>query len=104
MQCAKHNVGHIFISCIFIQVCAYMSTNIWNFDPFHTIMYQIGCHLHVINMENAFSEKAKLEHNLLVVPADGFGCPGYFRLSYCVSNDMIRRSLPAFRAMMEECR
>ena len=50
---------------------------------------------------NAFSEKAKLEHNLLVVPADGFGCPGYFRLSYCVSNDMIRRSLPAFKAMIE---
>ena len=34
---------------------------------------------------NAFSEKAKLGHNLLVVPADGFGCPGFFRLSYCVS-------------------
>ena len=49
----------------------------------------------------AFSEKAKREHNLLVVPADGFGCPGYFRLSYCVSNDMIRRSLPAFKAMIE---
>ena len=50
---------------------------------------------------NAFSERAKLTHNLLVVPADGFGCPGYFRLSYCVSNDMIRRSLPAFKAMIE---
>ena len=50
---------------------------------------------------NEFSEKAKLGHNLLVVPADGFGCPGYFRLSYCVSNDMIRRSLPAFKAMIE---
>ncbi len=50
---------------------------------------------------NAFSEKAKLGHNLLVVPADGFGCPGFFRLSYCVSNDMIRRSLPAFKAMIE---
>ena len=49
----------------------------------------------------AYSEKAKLEHNLLVVPADGFGCPGFFRLSYCVSNDMIRRSLPAFKAMIE---
>ena len=49
----------------------------------------------------AFSQKAKLEHNLLVVPGDGFGCPGYLRLSYCVSNDMIRRSLPAFRAMIE---
>ena len=50
---------------------------------------------------NAFSKKAKLGHNLLVVPADGFGCPGFFRLSYCVSNDMIRRSLPAFKAMIE---
>lgn len=50
---------------------------------------------------NAFCEKAKREHNLLVVPADGFGCPGYFRLSYCVAKDMILRSLPAFRAMME---
>lgn len=50
---------------------------------------------------NAFSEKAKLEHNLLVVPADGFGCPGYFRLSYCVANDMIKRSLPAFKALIE---
>lgn len=50
----------------------------------------------------AFSEAAKLRHNLLVVPTDGFGCPGYFRLSYCVSRDMIQRSLPAFRAMIEE--
>ena len=52
----------------------------------------------------AFCEKAKREHNLLVVPGTGFECSGYVRLSYCVSNDMIRRSLPAFRAMMEECR
>ncbi len=49
---------------------------------------------------NAFSQKAKLDYNLLVVPADAFGCPGYFRLSYCVSNDMIRRSLPAFKGMI----
>jgi len=50
---------------------------------------------------NAFSQKAKLEHNLLVVPGDAFGCPGYMRLSYCVSNEMIRRSLPAFKTMIE---
>lgn len=49
----------------------------------------------------AYSERAKLDHNLLVVPGDGFACPGYFRLSYCVSNDMIKRSLPAFQAMIE---
>lgn len=50
---------------------------------------------------NAYSEKAKLEHNLLVVPGDGFGCPGYFRLSYCVSKKTIEDSLPAFKAMIE---
>ena len=48
--------------------------------------------------DEAFCEKAKREHNLLVVPGTGFECPGFVRLSYCVSNDMIRRSLPAFRA------
>ena len=51
----------------------------------------------------AFSDKAK-EKNLLVVPGDGFGCPGYFRLCYCVKNDMIRRSLPVFAELMETYR
>lgn len=50
----------------------------------------------------AFSEKAKLEHNLLIVPGTIFGCPGFLRLAYCVSNDMINRSLPAFQAMIQE--
>ena len=49
----------------------------------------------------AFSEKAKLDHNLLVVPGEGFECPGYIRLSYCVANDMIKRSLPAFQKMYD---
>ena len=49
----------------------------------------------------AFSEKAK-KHDLLVVPGDGFGCPGYFRICYCVSLDMIRRSLPVFRKLIED--
>lgn len=52
----------------------------------------------------AFSEKAKLEHNLLVVPGEEFECPGYMRLSYCVSNAMIRRSLPAFQKMIDSYR
>jgi len=50
---------------------------------------------------NAFSEKAKRK-DLLLVPGDGFGCPGYFRICYCVSYDMIQRSLPVFRALLEE--
>ena len=50
---------------------------------------------------NAFSEKAK-ERDLLLVPGDGFGCPGYFRICYCVSYDMIQRSLPVFRALISK--
>jgi len=46
----------------------------------------------------AFCEKAK-EFDLLLVPADSFGTPGFVRISYCVSNDMIRRSLPAFEKL-----
>ena len=50
---------------------------------------------------NAFSEKAK-KKDLLVVPGDGFGCPGYFRVCYCVSLDLIQRSLPIFEALIKE--
>ena len=50
---------------------------------------------------NAFSEKAK-QKDLLLVPGDGFGCPGYFRICYCVSNDLIQRSLPVFQALIQE--
>lgn len=49
----------------------------------------------------AFSERAKV-HELLIVPADDFGCPGYVRISYCVAKDMIERSIPAFAALIEE--
>lgn len=41
------------------------------------------------------------QFNLLLVPGSGFGCPGYFRISYCVDLDMIERSLPAFEKLVE---
>lgn len=47
----------------------------------------------------AFSEKAK-QKDLLLVPGDGFGCPGWFRLCYCVTLDKIQRSLPIFRELL----
>lgn len=49
----------------------------------------------------AFSEAAK-KYELLLVPSDSFGCPGYVRISYCVSHEMIEWSLPAFRRLAEE--
>lgn len=49
---------------------------------------------------SAFSEKAK-EYNLLIVPADSFGTPGYVRIAYCVATEMIERSLPAFKKLAD---
>ena len=50
----------------------------------------------------AFAELAK-KFELLLVPSDSFGCPGYVRLSYCVATETIERSLDAFRALAAAC-
>ncbi len=42
-----------------------------------------------------FCEDAK-RFNILAVPGKTFGCKGYFRLSYCISYDKIKKSLKAF--------
>ena len=48
----------------------------------------------------AFCRRA-MKDNLLVVPGDSFGTPGYVRLAYCVSRDTIERSLPAWKKLAE---
>lgn len=47
-----------------------------------------------------FCEKAK-EYELLLVPADSFGTPGYVRVSYCVQTKQIKDALPAFEKLAE---
>lgn len=47
-----------------------------------------------------FCERLK-KYDVLVVPGDTFGAPGYVRLAYCVDHDMIKRSLPFFEMVME---
>lgn len=49
---------------------------------------------------NAFADRAK-KLGLLLVPSDSFGVKGYVRISYCVSYDLIKRSLPQFRKLAE---
>ena len=46
--------------------------------------------------------KRAIQYNLLLVPGSGFGCPGYFRISYCVKFDMIERSIGAFEKLAAE--
>lgn len=51
----------------------------------------------------AFCERARA-HELLAVPSDSFGVPGWFRLGYCIDCEVIERSLPAWKLLAEEYR
>lgn len=48
----------------------------------------------------AFCMRAR-QWELLLVPSDDFGCPGYTRISYCVTTGQCERALPAFKALAE---
>ena len=54
-----------------------------------------------IDSAEEFCESAK-KYDLLLVPSDSFGFPGYVRISYCVSPEQIENSLPAFKKLIEE--
>ena len=49
----------------------------------------------LIDDDKKFCEDAK-QFNLLLVPGSTFGCPGHVRLAYCISNEKLKNSLPAF--------
>ncbi len=49
----------------------------------------------------AFCKKA-LKYDLVFVPADGFGAPGYFRVAYCIDTEKVERSIAAIRKFVEE--
>lgn len=49
----------------------------------------------------AFCQKA-LKYDLILVPADTFGAPGYFRMAYCIDRQKVERSLPALRKFVRE--
>lgn len=51
--------------------------------------------------EEEFVQAAK-KYNIIFVKGSAFGCSGYVRLAYCVSKEMIERSLPAFRELAKE--
>ena len=48
-----------------------------------------------------FSELAK-KYELLLVPSNSFGYPGYVRISYCVKTEQIVKSLPSFKRLIDE--
>lgn len=51
--------------------------------------------------ETAFCQKA-LQYDLVLVPSDSFGVPGYFRMAYCIDTEKVERSLEALRRFVKE--
>lgn len=51
----------------------------------------------------AFCKKA-MEKDLMLVPGDIFGCPGHFRIAYCVPTQRVEKALPVFKELAEEYR
>lgn len=47
-----------------------------------------------------FCQKA-LKYDLILVPGDSFGCPGYFRMAYCIDTEKVERSLPALEKFVK---
>lgn len=118
---AARGMGHVCAPTLWqkvIERCVNEMPNLDAYDENRTLLYDAltemgyrcakpdGAFYLFVEAPNgdgrAFSQKAKVEHNLLVVPGEEFECPGFMRLSYCVSKEMIKRSLPAFKAMISE--
>jgi len=45
-----------------------------------------------------------LDERILAVPGRGFGLPGYFRLTYCMDEAIIRRAAPGFKKAADRAR
>lgn len=48
----------------------------------------------------AFCKRA-MEMDLMLVPGDNFGCPGHFRIAYCVPVERVKKALPVFKRLAE---
>lgn len=84
-----------------------------NRDLLYNALIQIGYevvkpdgafYLFVKALENdsiKFAEHAK-KYELLIVPSDSFGYPGYIRISYCVKTEQIVNAIPAFEKLYND--
>lgn len=116
---ASRTLGHICAPSLLQKViarCAHLRPNLEAYDRNRKLLYESltamgyemarpdGAFYMFVKApggdSEAFSKKA-MEKDVLLVPGDSFGCPGYLRICYCVSYDMIQRSLPAFKALIE---
>ncbi len=50
----------------------------------------------------AFVHELQKEHRVLTVPGVAFGAPGYFRLVYCVDDELLEKSMPGLEAIAKK--
>jgi aspartate aminotransferase len=117
---ASRAIGHVCAPSLLQKViarCAHLRPDLCSYDRNRRALYEglVAAGYEVAKPDGAFylfvkapggnakafSEKAK-QLDVLVVPGDDFGCPEYFRLCYCVSYEMIQKSLPLFRQLIEK--
>lgn len=115
---SARQLGHVCAPSLWQKViarCAHLRPDLESYDKNRRALYEglVSAGYQVAKPEGAFylfvkapggdaktfSEKAK-EKDLLVVPGDDFGCPGYFRLCYCVNYQKIIESLPIFAELI----
>lgn len=117
---ANRCLGYINAPSLFqlvVSKCLDVPANLEFYDANRTLLYnelsQMG--FEIVKPDGAFYMLIKSptadeddfvatgkKHHIILVPAKSFGCPGYVRLAYCVSQDMIKRSLPAFKELAKE--
>ena len=117
---AARIMGHVCAPSLqqqVVRMCADVKRNLTEYDRNRNVLYdaltsygykcvkpQGAFYLFVkapYGTAKEFSDRAKLD-NLLIVPGDDFGCTEYFRASTCVSYEMIKKSLPVFKKLIDE--
>ena len=111
--CAPALFQHVVIDCVdeHTNVEAYAENRRALTEGLSTLGYEYiepqgAFYLWVKALEpdaNAFFERAKALE-LLPVPSDSFGCPGWVRVGYCVSKETIVNSMPAWKKLAESYR
>lgn len=110
--CAPSFFQRVIEKCVDVE--PNMDDYIYNRNLLMNGLQEIG--IHTANPSGAFylfvqapfgmsaPEFAELcvKHDIYIVPADSFGCPGWLRLSYCVSRATCEGSLPGFAAAYKE--
>lgn len=100
-----------------VAKCLEEQTDVATYNRNREVLYQglTDCGFHCIKPQGAFYlfvkaptpdekefvQRAKKYH-ILMVPGSSFACPGYVRISYCVSYDTIVNSLPHFKLLAAE--